>query len=61
MNPKPESRTEASKPEETKHLAAGQKRALDASAEIEHTDGKAREELTRHAENAAGSKPKPRD
>jgi len=48
---KPKTRTEASKPEETKHLSAAQKRALDSQAETEHTDGKERERLTREAES----------
>jgi hypothetical protein len=61
MDPKPHSRTEATKPEGTKHLTAGQKQALDASAEIEHTDGKPREKLTKDVEKLAESKRKPRD
>jgi hypothetical protein len=48
---KPKTRTEASKPEETKHLSAAQKRALDSQAEAEHTDGKERKKLTRKTES----------
>jgi hypothetical protein len=47
---KPKSRTEASKPVETRHLSAAQKRALDAQGEAERTDGKQREKLTRRME-----------
>lgn len=43
---KPKTRTEANKPEETKHLSPGQKRALDVQSEAERTDGKDREKLT---------------
>lgn len=44
---KPKTRTEANKPEETKHLSEGQKRALDRQSEAERADGKEREKLTR--------------
>jgi len=43
---KPKSRTEASKPAQTKHLTAAQKRSLDHQAEIEHMDGPQRERAT---------------
>lgn len=44
---KPKTRTEATKPTETKHLTDADKRALDIEAEAEHADGKQREKLTR--------------
>jgi len=44
---KPKTRTEADKPQETKHLSAAQKRALDTQSEAERAHGKEREKLTR--------------
>jgi hypothetical protein len=44
---KPATRTEASKPRETRHLTGAQKTVLDIQAEAEHAGGRAREKLTR--------------
>lgn len=52
-NPKPKTRSEAAAPRATRHLTAGQKRALDLHAEAEHIDGPKREELTREIKRAA--------
>ena len=46
-NEKPATRTEASKSAATRHLDAGQKKALDVQAGAEHTDGPEHERLTR--------------
>ena len=43
---KPETRTGADKPEETKHLSSTEKRALEKQGEAEHADGEQREKLT---------------
>jgi hypothetical protein len=53
-NKQPETRTEATKPEETRHLDPGQKKALDLGGDAEHADGPEREKLTRKAEELGG-------
>jgi len=50
---KPKTRTEAGAPEETQHLTPGQQESMEAGAEVEHSTGQRREDLTAEAEKAA--------
>lgn len=52
----PQTRTGATKPEATRHLDTDQERALDATADAEHADGKQREDLIRKVEKLGGKR-----
>jgi hypothetical protein len=51
--PKPQHRTEAEKPEETRHLKPGELDALELGGEAEHETGRRKEHLLREAKKAA--------